>query len=404
MLQKSRSRKGRVARVGGILLFVGLGLIASCDRADLEPTDSAAVNPPPSLRDSGGVEVVRLDADQAETLDVITTPVVRGSASLRVSMPGTVHPAPDHVAMVSAPISGRVVRIYAHEGERVVRGQTLAELESLEFASLVSDYVQARADEAYQNQQVARLQLLVDQRISPRSTLEKAQSDQLRARAMVQSASARLGAVGVTAETLDEWMSGAGARPVLRVRAPIAGVVNRHLIDLGQSVASYELMMDIVDDAVVLVRGYVSPEDAALLRAGDPVRIETRERSRAIDASIATINPALDAATRSVTVNIHVRAAGHELLPGQSVRVLALTTSDLPVLAVPLSAVHYDGRDATVFVRTAPDTFEKRVISIARTDDDQVIVQAGLEGGEEVAVSQVFSLKALGRFDQYAEE
>jgi hypothetical protein len=36
--------------------------------------------------------------------------------------------------------------------------------------------------------------------------------------------------------------------------------------------------------------------------------------------------------------------------------------------------------------------------------DADVLVSRGLEGGEEVAVTQIFSLKALGRYEQYAEE
>ena len=71
---------------------------------------------------------------------------------------------------------------------------------------------------------------------------------------------------------------------------------------------------------------------------------------------------------------------------------------------LPLSAVQYEGEQATVFVWLDPLTFEKRPVEIERMAEDAVIVAAGLMEGEEVATSQVFSLKALGRYAQYAEE
>jgi cobalt-zinc-cadmium efflux system membrane fusion protein len=50
-----------------------------------------------------------------------------------------------------------------------------------------------------------------------------------------------------------------------------------------------------------------------------------------------------------------------------------------------------------VFVRT-PDGFIKREVELGRGDDDSVEVVSGLKPGEEIAVSNVFLLKAeLGK-------
>ena len=71
---------------------------------------------------------------------------------------------------------------------------------------------------------------------------------------------------------------------------------------------------------------------------------------------------------------------------------------------LPLSAVQYEGEQAIIFVRRDPLTYEKRPITVDRLTEDQVIVAEGLDEGEEVAVTQIFSLKALGRYELYAEE
>lgn len=394
-------------RAGSILLLLLLlGLFVGCGGESIDDV-SREVAPPPSVRvaEEGAVERVRLDAAQAEELAIRTVTLARARPAYMLALPGTVYPAPENLALVSAPISGRVTQIYAHEGEAVRKGQVLLELESLEYAGLVADFLQAQAEENYQTKQVDRLQLLVDRKISPPSTLEKAQADLLRARAAVQASHARLHALGVTNEQLEGFLDRAVERPVLPIYSPIHGTINEHEVDLGQSVTAYQQMMSLVNLDQVLIRGYVSPEDASLVRPGDSVVVGLKNMpGRSLQARIKTINPALDEASKSVTVNIIVDTEDSWPLPGENVRLQIQVRSPQPVLTVPLSAVEYEGEQATVFVRTDSLTFEKRPIGINRLTEDQVIVASGLEEGDEIAVSQIFSLKALGRFEQYAEE
>ncbi len=388
-----------------VLVVTALLLTGCGSGAPADELRAAAPTPPAAAEEAVSSTFIKLDAQQAGELAIRTMRVVREPSSYALSLPGTVFPAPDYMALVSAPISGRVTRIYAHEGEQVRKGQVLLELESLEYAGLVADFLQAQAEEDYQVKQVERLQLLVDRKISPSSSLEKAQADLLRARAAVQATHARLHALGITNEQLDGMVDQPIERPVLPIYAPITGAINEHDIDLGQAVTAYEQMMSLINLDRVLIRGYVSPEDAPLVRPGDPVIVGGQAfAEHALEARIHTINPALDEASRSVTVNILAKTKDRWPLPGHNVQLQIRVRSPEPVLMTPLSAVEYEGEQAVVFVRKDSLTFEKRVITIGRITGDQVIVAAGLDEGEEVAVSQVFSLKALGRFEQYAEE
>ncbi|QXD15858.1 efflux RND transporter periplasmic adaptor subunit [Rhodocaloribacter litoris] len=395
--------RGYVSRIGLLLVL----LLAACGGGKTAQSPPPEVGVPPSLREDAGppVQVVRLDERQAAELSVQTTRVRAALAPYTLSLPGEVLPAPDHYAVVSAPISGRVARIYAHEGEAVRPGQVLLELESLEFANLAADYLQARADAAYLEERVTRLRTLVEKQISPRSTLDKAEADLVRARAGVGAAFARLKALGLSDATIEGWSSTDRERPLLPVTAPIGGVIDRHLVDLGRSVTAYDEMLTLIDPARVLVRGFVPPEEAAFVQVGDTVEVGRQAASpHPLTGRIATINPALDPDNRAVVVNVLLTTEAGWPRPGQTVRLRIRTGTPRPVIAVPLEAVTYDGEQPVVFVRTAPDAFEKRPISIERVGPGEAVVTAGLRDGEEVAVSQVFSLKALSRFEQYAEE
>ncbi len=383
-------------------LFLLLAL-AACGREIPAPLDAEAP-PPPSIRGVDAARLVRLDDAQASELAVQTVRIAASTAPVVLTVPGTVEPSPEVYAVVSAPIGGRVVRVGAHEGEYVRAGQTLALIESLELAALVGDYLEARAEADFQQQQVARYGPLVEKRITAQSVLDRAEADRRRAEALVGAARARLSAAGVTAAALDRYATD-GGRAVVAVTAPRAGFIQDHRIDLGQAVAAYDELATLVGSAEVLVRGFVSPGEAARVRPRDAVTIRLLgDAERAVEARVTSVQPATDAERRAVAVNVRVATPNRELVPGQSVEMEIVTATTASALLVPLSAIVYEGDAATVFVRRDARTFERRVVTLGRIGDANAVVTEGLEAGDEVAVSQVFSLKALGRYAQYGED
>src|SRR6056297_4053816 len=163
--------------------------------------------------------------------------------------PGIVIAAPDHISILSTPVDGRIVKIYAHEGEEVKKGDPLLEMESLEFADLVANFVESRAEKEYLEQQVERLSRLVDRKISPQSALDRARADLTRSNARVRASSARLKAVGIDDRQLQQWSAiTEDERATLTMYAAIDGKINHHLIDLGQAVNANDMLLDIVNN------------------------------------------------------------------------------------------------------------------------------------------------------------
>jgi cobalt-zinc-cadmium efflux system membrane fusion protein len=316
-------------------------------------------------------------------------------------MSGLVEASPEDFAAVSAPISGRIARVLAHEGEAVRRGQTVAVIESLEFASLVADLMQAEAEADLQRQQVARYTQLVAERISPQMRLDQARADLRRAEAAVQGARARLSAVGVGESAVRE--AARSGRVRVSVAAPRSGLIDRHSIDLGGAVMAYDEMMTIVGQSEVMVRGQASPDQAARIRPGDGVSVRSAaDSSVAVAGRVSSIAPAATADDRAVAVYVRL-PAGRGLRPGQSVRLSVVTRDAAPGLEVPLAAISYDGDRAVVFVQTGPRAYELRPVVLGAAGEASVGVRDGLRPGERVAVSNVFDLKALTRFDPEAE-
>lgn len=394
-----------------IVILSVIMLVAGCSKKESPEPEKVVASPPSVVAERQKANnVVVLSTQAAEELKIKTVTITKAPFMFNLAAPATVYPSPENISIISAPITGRVSKIYAHEGERISKESPLLELESLEYANLVADYLENMAESNYLEQQVTRVRQLVEKQISPQRSLERAEADFSRSLTQVKASKARLKAVGVSDAQITEWSkSGSEPSATLTIYAPIAGTVNEHLIELGSAVASNQKMMDIVDNSKVLVRGFVPPEDATMLKPGLKAVVSKRTENNPdntfgdIEAEITSINPSLDEMNRAIPINCIIDTKNGWPVIGQNVRIEFFVSTQEPVVTVPLSAIQFEGNSATLFVQIEPNKYEKRNVTIYRMTDTNVIISTGLREGEKVAVSQIFSLKALGKFEEFSE-
>jgi membrane fusion protein, heavy metal efflux system len=151
-----------------IVLLSFTVFIYSCGNDELKTEEINKVEVPPSISENTNnkVKYINLRQDQIDELKIKTIGIKKKITTHNLSVPGFVFPAPENISVISAPLDGRVAKIYAHEGEKVRKGQTLLELESIEYGNLVAEYLQANADKIYQENKLNRIKLLVDKKIS----------------------------------------------------------------------------------------------------------------------------------------------------------------------------------------------------------------------------------------------
>lgn len=380
---------------------------ASCsnEQAGKETASDVEETPPSVSGKSGEKLIIHLSDKEKTELDIQTTKVNSDIQNYSLIAPGVVFPASGYVSIISTPIDGRISGIMVREGDQVRKGQELFKIESLVFGNLVAEYLQSLAEEKFQTTRLARLKQLVEQTISSRAELDRAMSDYQRATAASIAAFAKLKAIGVPDHEIEALKNAEKIDPSLKIHAPISGSFDQRMVELGQSVNALEQLGRIIDQQKVLIRGYLSPEDARFIQSDDTVKITHRERiDEGLTAVVTSVNPGLDEENRSVIVNIEATPENGWPKPGENVRLEISTKSIGEVFAIPLKAVTYDGNRSVVFVKKDDQTFEKRYVDIAEIRDQYAIANGGMKAGEELAVSQVFSLKALSRYELIAEE
>lgn len=381
-------------------------ILSSCgSKPGVETKEASGSDAPPSISGVKPENMVNLTDKEMAELKIKTIPVTSSFQRFSVSAPGVVFPAPNHISIISTPIDGRISKISVQEGQPVKQGQELFSIESLEFGNMVSEYLQAVSEETFQTSRLQRLEQLVEQTISSKSELDRARSDFQRAKTSVIAAVSKLKAIGVPDKEINAFKTAESIDPTLKIHSPINGIMDQRSVELGQSVNALQKLAQVLDMSHVLVRGYVSPEDARYISTGDSVKISRRQTDQfEMSAVVSSINPGLDENNRSVIVNVILATNQNWPKPGENLHLSIETTSQTEVITVPMDALTYDGNDPVVFVRVSDKTFEKRKINVQEFRNNYALVKSGLDKNEELAVNQIFSLKALSRFDKISEE
>lgn len=381
-----------------LLLYFTLGMFGTgCQSAD-----STASTPPPKAAASSPNELV-LTPEQVSQLGIQSIRVVKNGLGIPISVQGKAIPNHHGTGVVSAPISGRIIRLYAHQGQMVRKGQVVAELESLEFATLAAEYLQAESDLHYRKLEWERLQALYEKNLVPQSEVQRAEAEKMRATTQIRVTETKLTATGIGRSYLQQWASRKIQQPTLPVYALVSGMVNTQDVQIGQSVVAYAQMMTLIPTTEVMVEAFVSPEQAPRIQVNDEATVRLQGQTEVIRMTVVGVQATMDEARHAVRVLLESQTLNGFPKPGQLVQVEFSTLVDDFATQIPLSAIEYEGDDAHVFVQKAENRYERRPVKVLRLLGDAALISEGLQGDETIAITQVFTLKSLSRLAEFAE-
>ena len=205
MSAASRLLRIEGASVAAVMLLVG----AACE--------SPA---PPEAR-------TQRSAESPAPVDVsptIVSPEYR-SRQRTIETTGKVQFNEEALVRIHAPVTGRVLEVFARPGDVVEPGARLLVIDSADLGAAKADYAKAVAD-AERSAAAAQLSReLYDARATALKELRETENDSRKAVAERERAAARLRTLGVPREQLGDIAARADAATTIVVRAPRGGVV-----------------------------------------------------------------------------------------------------------------------------------------------------------------------------------
>ncbi|MGQ9672586.1 MAG: efflux RND transporter periplasmic adaptor subunit [Candidatus Aminicenantales bacterium] len=289
---------------------------------------------------------------------------------------------------ITPDVGGKIARIYVNEGDRVSKGQILAELDTqtvvlqLQQAEAALAVTRARYQDAQTN--LERME-----RLRRENAVSEQQYEQVRlafeaAKAQLDQAQA---AVNLARHSLN----------VSIMKAPFSGVVASRNADVGDvinpmmgSFSPTSGILTLVDFSRIKIRVDVSPGDIGRIEKGQPaiLRVPTLPGEE-FRGTVQVVNLAADPLTKKFGVEVAVENPQLVLRPGTFGEVTLEVSTHEDALVVPQKAIL---ANSYVFI-VENGKAVKRMVSLGLQNSLLVEITHGLAEGDQVVVEGNFGLE-----------
>jgi len=302
----------------------------------------------------------------------------------------------DLTVRVFTPFAGRVRRVLVGTGAVVAKGTPLAEIESPDFGQAQADARTAESAERLAASNLTRLHELYENGAAPLKEVEAAEAEAARATAERERAQARLAPYGAPADSVDG---------VFLLRSPIAGTLVERNVTPGQETRPDQMLANapqfysplfvLSDPTRLWIELDANEADLGALAPGTRLQIESSAfPDRHFEGRLEVVSETIDPVTHTLKARGTVANADRQLKAEMFVSVLAPTRASADV-SVPAPAVFLKGDRHYVFVEEQPGTFVRRQVEVHDTQDDAVMISAGVRAGERVVTEGCVLLEQL---------
>lgn len=309
-----------------------------------------------------------------------TAPAATETVRAKLVLPGIVEADPSRTAAVLTPLGGRIVELKVSLGDRVTQGQVLAVLDSPDLAQAFDDNDKAADLFRLTEKNLRRQEAQFKMGAASAKDLDQARSDHAQAAAEYTRTRARLKVIGAGGQKQ-------GSR-LLTVKAPVSGSVTALSVAPGNMINDpTQPMMTVADLSSVWVTALVPEKDLSLVARDQEAEVALAAYpDQPLHGRVQRLSDVIEADSRRNKLRISFANPDRLLKPNMFATVRLLAPERRQVV-LPTSALLMNNDRTTVFVATAPWTFERRTVEIQLEEGPSVAIGAGVAPGEAVVVT-----------------
>jgi multidrug efflux pump subunit AcrA (membrane-fusion protein) len=366
-------------------------------------------------------------------VSVQAAPVTKADISRVVNAEAIIFPVAQ--AVITPKVSAPVRKFLVTRGQKVRKGQLLAELENRDLSAARLDnqgaYEQAQAtyetsvgatlpediQKANNDVQTAQKALdaaqkvyssresLFQQGAIPRKELDdaavaltQAQSQYAQAKKHLDSLNAIVkqqtlkSAQGQLTSAKGKYLAAEAQLSYTEIRSPIDGFITDRPLYPGEMASTSVPLLTVMDLSNVIAKAHIPQSDAMLLRNGDKATV-TVPGLDPVPATVTVVSPALDPNSTTVEIWVQAKNPKQQLRPGTSAQVSITAQTVQDALVVPAAALlNASGNKAQVMVVDAQSKAQSRDVQTGIQSQDGVQIVAGLKPGEQVVTQGAYGL------------
>ena len=356
------------------------------------PVTAAGTAPLPDV-------TITLTEEAATRAGIAVTPVRRDTAAGSLRLAGVVEANEYRQVAVTPLAAGRLTRVTVALGERVTRGQSIAEIYSPELAEAQTRYLTMRAEFEAAHQELVRTERLVEIGAASKQELERIRAQHTVHATGVEGARAALTLLGLGAERIEQLRGAGNITSTVSVPAPLTGVVTKRQANVGLNVDPSTELFTVVDLSTVWVIGALYERDFSRVSVGSPATVTTTAYpGLVLKGQVSYIDPHVSADTRTARLRVEVTNREQQLRLGMYADMAVEDRVTTGVLVVPRTAVQSLGARQVVYLvePKQPGKFVEREVRLGDRVGDDVQVIAGVAAGDVVVAEGTFFLRAEG--------
>jgi HlyD family secretion protein len=303
---------------------------------------------------------------------------------------------------VSVKITGILVKLYADQGDRVGKGQILAELDSdqlraqkaralaaksraqQDLAGAQAGLLKSQADLGLSQSNYRRDSELLESGVisqavfdTTAAALKVAESEVNVSEHAVAAAQAEVEQVAFEAHAAEAELA------YTRILAPMEGLITTRNAEVGDTISPGLPIFQMVDNQI-WAASWIDETKVAQLQQGQKATITLRS-GRVFQGEVVRLNKEADTVTRELEVDVKFDSLPEPLVIGEETEV-EIHTGEQTAPAVPLSAIlRQNGATGVLVVSDGLVSF--RPLSLGLHDGQQAAVLEGLKEGEMVIIN-----------------
>lgn len=282
-------------------------------------------------------------------------------------------------ADISSKVDGRIDRLLVDEGDDVSDGMTVAILDMGELSAQVvqaeGNLLQARATLEQSEMDLSRMEQLAKQGAIASQTLDSARTKRELAAGQVRAAEGALA-------LYDSKLTGAN------VLAPRAGVVVKRYLQSGYYAKAGTPIIAVADISTLLAKATVGEAEIAQLAVGTKVKVKMDALAgQEFEGTITRLSPVAVMPSRTFTAEISIPNPQSILKGGMFAKAEVPGQVHAQALVVPETALVMREDIKTVYVLTADNKVQQRVLKLGYVGDGWAEVLDGVNDGEQIVTA-----------------
>ncbi len=326
------------------------------------------------------------ESEPQVTAEVTLTKVSRTDIQQIVALNGNVIALPNQDVKLSALVAGRISALNVAEGDRVHKGEVLAEIDSRTYADQLQQaeaaLAQATANLQNAQQNLARNETLFQRGIVARKDLEDAHTQASVAAAAQTQAQAAEEAANIQMERT-------------QIVSPLDGVVAKRYASVGEQVdgTGAQLIVEVANINEVDLTANMPAAYLSKVHVGETIPISSDAFPGKIFAGrVTAISPSVDPSTNVGSIRIRIANSSSVLRLGMYLTAQVAVETHQNALIVPVEAIYHDESGQTQVYEVSGDTAKAADVKVGIESNGRAEILDGVKAGDTVILTGGYGL------------